>query len=96
MEAVKKGGDRQELHEHIRLHSQAAAARVKDEGLDNDLIQRIMDDKAFGLTEEEIKNLISPEKFIGRSPQQVERLVKEVIDPILEDVDQDYHVNLQV
>lgn len=96
MEAVKKGGDRQELHEHIRLHSQAAAARVKDEGLDNDLIQRIMDDKAFGLTEEEIKNLTSPEKFIGRSPQQVERLVKEVIDPILEDVDQDYHVNLQV
>ncbi len=96
MEAVKKGGDRQELHEHIRLHSQATAARVKDEGLDNDLIQRIMDDKAFGLTEEEIKNLTSPEKFIGRSPQQVERLVKEVIDPILEDVDQDYHVNLQV
>ena len=95
MEAVKRGGDRQELHEHIRTHSQAAAARVKDQGLANDLIDRIIADPAFGLSEAEIRDLISPEKFIGRSPQQVERLVKEVIDPILGDVE-DYHAQLHV
>lgn len=95
MEAVKRGGDRQELHEHIRTHSQAAAARVKDQGLSNDLIDRIIADPAFGLSEAEIRDLISPEKFIGRSPQQVERLVKEVIDPILQDVE-DYHAQLHV
>ncbi|WP_072469869.1 adenylosuccinate lyase [Urinicoccus massiliensis] len=95
MEAVKRGGDRQELHEHIRTHSQAAAARVKDQGLSNDLIDRIIADPAFGLSEAEIRDLISPEKFVGRSPQQVERLVKEVIDPILQDVE-DYHAQLHV
>lgn len=95
MEAVKRGGDRQELHEHIRTHSQAAAARVKDQGLSNDLIDRIIADPAFGLSEVEIRDLISPEKFVGRSPQQVERLVKEVIDPILQDVE-DYHAQLHV
>ena len=95
MEAVKRGGDRQELHEHIRTHSQAAAARVKDQGLSNDLIDRIIADPSFGLSEAEIRDLISPEKFVGRSPQQVERLVKEVIDPILQDVE-DYHAPLHV
>lgn len=95
MEAVKRGGDRQELHEHIRTHSQAAAARVKDQGLSNDLIDRIIADPAFGLSEAEIRDLISPEKFVGRSSQQVERLVKEVIDPILQDVE-DYHAQLHV
>lgn len=95
MEAVKRGGDRQELHEHIRTHSQAAAARIKDQGLSNDLIDRIIADPAFGLSEAEIRDLISPEKFVGRSPQQVERLVKEVIDPILQDVE-DYHAQLHV
>ncbi|EGS30444.1 adenylosuccinate lyase [Peptoniphilus sp. oral taxon 375 str. F0436] len=95
MEAVKRGGDRQELHEHIRTHSQAAAARVKDQGLSNDLIDRIIADPAFGLSEAEIRDLISPEKFVGRSPQQVERLVKEIIDPILQDVE-DYHAQLHV
>lgn len=95
MEAVKRGGDRQELHEHIRIHSQEAAARVKDQGLSNDLIDRIIADPAFGLSEAEIRDLIAPEKFVGRSPQQVERLVKEVIDPILQDVE-DYHAQLHV
>ena len=95
MEAVKRGGDRQELHEHIRTHSQAAAARVKDQGLSNDLIDRIIADPAFGLSEAEIRDLISPEKFVGRSPQQVERLVKEIIDPILQDVEE-YHAQLHV
>ncbi len=96
MEAVKKGGDRQELHEHIRTHSVAAAAVVKDQGKENDLLDRIMKDPAFGLSEEEIKTLVNPRDFIGRAPDQVERLVKEVIDPVLKDVSQDYHVDLKV
>ena len=55
-----------------------------------------MKDPAFGLSEEEIKNLVNPRDFIGRAPDQVERLVKEVIDPVLKDVSQDYHVDLKV
>jgi adenylosuccinate lyase len=84
MEAVKRGGDRQELHEKIRVHSMAAAARVKQEGLNNDLIQRIIDDSEFKLTESEIKAVIDPLKFIGRAPGQVMEFIKNVANPILE------------
>jgi adenylosuccinate lyase len=84
MEAVKRGGDRQELHEKIRVHSMAAAARVKQEGLNNDLIQRIIDDSEFKLTEAEIKAIIDPLKFIGRAPGQVIEFIKNVVNPILE------------
>ena len=84
MEAVKKGGDRQELHEVIRAHSMEAARRVKQEGLSNDLIDRIIDDKSFGLTKEEILALIDPKKFTGRAEGQVVDFIKEAVDPILE------------
>ncbi|WP_027623492.1 adenylosuccinate lyase [Clostridium lundense] len=84
MEAVKKGGDRQELHERIREHSMEAARRVKAEGLDNDLIQRIIDDSSFNMSKEEILSLIDPKKFIGRAPGQVKDFVEEVVNPILE------------
>lgn len=84
MEAVKKGGDRQELHEIIRTHSMEAARRVKQEGLSNDLIDRIIDDKSFGLTKEEILALIDPKKFTGRAEGQVVDFIKEAVDPILE------------
>lgn len=83
MEAVKKGGDRQELHEKIRLHSMDAALRVKGEGLDNDLIERIINDKSFEFTREEILEIINPDKFIGRAPSQVVEFIKEYIDPII-------------
>lgn len=84
MEAVKKGKDRQELHENIRVHSMAAAARVKGEGLNNDLIDRIINDDSFGLSKEEIIAIIDPIKFVGRAPSQVIEFNEEYIKPILE------------
>ena len=83
MSAVKKGGDRQELHEKLRVHSQAAAAVVKQEGLPNDLIDRVCADPAFGLTKEEILAFLQPENFIGRAPQQVTELLETVVRPLL-------------
>jgi adenylosuccinate lyase len=84
MEAVKKGGDRQELHERIRIHSMAAANRVKQEGLNNDLIQRIKDDEAFDVVKDEIDSILDPKKFIGRAPGQVEVFINEYIRPVLD------------
>ena len=84
MSAVKKGGDRQELHERIRRHSMAAARRVKEEGLDNDLIARIASDPLFGLSEEEIDGLLDPVAFTGRARQQVEEYVGGTVLPLLE------------
>ena len=85
MSAVKKGGDRQELHERLRQHSIAAGRTVKEEGLPNDLMERVCGDPAFGLTLEEGMALLQPENFTGRAPQQVEDYLREVIDPILEE-----------
>ena len=84
MSAVKKGGDRQELHERLRQHSIAAGRTVKEEGLKNDLMERVCGDPAFGLTLEEGMALLRPENFTGRAPQQVEEYLGEVIEPILE------------
>ena len=84
MHAVKMGGDRQALHERIRQHSLAAAKRVKEEGLENDLIDRICADPAFGLERGEIERVLDPARFTGRSAQQVEEYVGEVIRPLLE------------
>ena len=85
MESVKRGGDRQELHERIREHSMAAAQRVKGEGLDNDLIKRIIADNSFNLSKEEILAIIDPTKFVGRAPSQVVEFIDEYITPIIED-----------
>ncbi|MEW9093872.1 MAG: adenylosuccinate lyase [Clostridiaceae bacterium] len=85
MEAVKRGGDRQDLHEKIRKHSMEAAKRVKMDGLDNDLIKRIIEDDSFNLTEEEIINLIDGDRFIGRAPNQVIDFINEVVNPLLEE-----------
>ena len=84
MESVKRGGDRQELHERIREHSMAAAQRVKGEGLDNDLIERIINDSTFNLSKEEILGIIDPKKFVGRAPSQVVEFIGEYVDPIIE------------
>ena len=83
MKAVKKGGDRQELHERLREHAVAAAAVVKQEGKPNDMIARVEADPAFGLTREEIEAELTPEAFTGRAPQQVEEYLNEVIRPLL-------------
>lgn len=84
MTAVKKGGDRQELHEKLRTHSIAAAKVVKEEGRDNDLIDRICADKSFGLTHEDIKEILVPINFVGRSVSQVEEFIEGYIKPIRE------------
>ncbi len=83
MDAVKLGGDRQELHEKIRVHSQAAARAVKEEGKPNDLIERILADDSFGLSREAIEGILKPENFIGRAPQQTEEFIAEYVNPIL-------------
>ncbi|MBE6903563.1 MAG: adenylosuccinate lyase [Ruminococcaceae bacterium] len=83
MSAVKKGGDRQELHERIRKHSIAAGKVVKEEGGKNDLIERICADSSFDLSREEIENVLSPENFTGRSAQQVEEFLRDIVLPIL-------------
>ncbi len=84
MEAVKRGGNRQALHEALREHSHAAARRVKLEGGQNDLIDRILADPAFPLRREEIEAQMAPEKYVGRAPSQVEEFLAEEIAPLLE------------
>ncbi|RKJ78880.1 adenylosuccinate lyase [Butyricicoccus sp. 1XD8-22] len=81
MSAVKRGGDRQELHERIRTHSMAAGRRIKEEGLENDLIDRIAADPMFGLTREEIMGELDPQRYIGRCPAQVEEFLTEYVRP---------------
>ena len=83
MEAVKKGGDRQELHEKLRTHSIAAAKVVKEQGLENDLIDRICADESFHLTRSEIDGILEPKNFTGRAPEQVVEFLKECIYPVL-------------
>ena len=85
MEAVKHGGDRQELHEVIREHSMAASRRVKEEGLDNDLIDRLRNDPAFAAIKDDFDSIINPAAFIGRAPQQVESFLDEVVHPLLKE-----------
>lgn len=84
MDAVKAGGDRQQLHEKIREHSMAAGRVVKEEGKPNDLIDRIAADPDFNLTKEQIAANLIPEKYTGRAPLQTEEFFQEYIDPILE------------
>ena len=83
MRAVKKGGNRQELHESIRVHSIAAGNTVKEQGKPNDLITRIAGDPLFGLTEAEIKAELDPFQYIGRAPEQVTAFLEEYIEPLL-------------
>jgi len=83
MEAVKKGGDRQELHEKIRTYSMQAGARVKENGEPNNLISIIASDPAFGFTAAELNNIMDPANFIGRAPEQVDEFLESYIDPIL-------------
>jgi adenylosuccinate lyase len=84
MRAVKRGGNRQELHEAIRVHSVAAGNAVKELGLKNDLVDRIAGDKLFGLTKEEITAELEPSKYIGRAPEQVTEFIANCVAPVLE------------
>ena len=84
MHAASRGGDRQELHERIRQHSMAAARRMKEEGADADLLERIAGDEAFGLGADELEGMVDPMRFVGRAPQQVERFLDRDVAPVLE------------
>lgn len=84
MEAVKNGGDRQELHEKIRVHSMEAAKMVKIEGKENDLLERILQDDSFNLSEDTLSQIMNPSNFVGRASQQVTEFLEEYINPILE------------
>ena len=71
------------VHERLRVHSQAAARRVKEEGAPNDLVERIASDPAFQITKAEIQAILEPERFVGRSAEQVDAFLAECIDPLL-------------
>lgn len=96
MDAVKAGGDRQELHERIRTHSMAAAKTVKEEGKPNDLLHRIAQDPAFNISEEEIKKIIKPENFTGRAEQQTLDFISEIVKPILRENSDDIGVKTEI
>ena len=85
MDAVKAGGDRQELHEKIRVHSMAAGAVVKNEGKENDLLERIAADESFGLTLEQLKARMKPAEYVGRAPGQTREFVRDYLNPIFEE-----------
>ncbi|HAY77523.1 MAG TPA: adenylosuccinate lyase [Gemmatimonadetes bacterium] len=84
MNAVSRGGDRQELHESIRKHSMAAARRMKEEGADADLLDRIAGDESFALSMEELQQMTDPMRFVGRAPSQVEQFIESAVAPVLE------------
>ena len=84
MDAVKRGGNRQELHERIRIHSMEAAKVVKEQGGENDLLARIAGDPMFGVTLEELHDIVKPEKYVGRAPAQTTEFLTEVVAPVLE------------
>jgi adenylosuccinate lyase len=83
MDAVKAGGDRQELHERIRVHSMEAGKVVKEQGKPNDLLDRIAADPAFHITKEALQKALKPENYVGRAPQQTTEFLSGVIKPIL-------------
>ena len=84
MDAVKQGGNRQELHEKIRQLSMEAGKTVKEEGKDNNLVDLIAADPAFGLTKEQITESLKPELYVGRAPRQVEVFLRDVVGPVLD------------
>ncbi|MDD2579738.1 MAG: adenylosuccinate lyase [Eubacteriales bacterium] len=83
MEAVRRGGDRQELHEKIRRHSVAASREVKENGRPNDLLQRIAADPAFNLSQDQLSQLLDSSLYIGRAPEQVAEFLNQSVDPLL-------------
>ncbi|SEI38193.1 adenylosuccinate lyase [Lachnospiraceae bacterium A10] len=84
MDAVKNGGNRQEMHEEIRQLSMKAGANVKEKGLDNNLLELIAEDPKFGLSLEDLEKTMDPAKYVGRSPRQVEVYLREEVKPVLE------------
>lgn len=84
MAAARAGGDRQELHERIRQHSMAAGARVKMDGLENDLLERIADDPLFNLSRDDLSSMLNASDYIGRCPEQVSEFLENYVKPIID------------
>ena len=83
MECVKAGGNRQELHEEIRVMSMQAALRVKNEGKENNLLQLIEENGKFSAVRGRLQDIVDPKKFIGRAPSQVDEFIRDYVDPVL-------------
>ncbi len=83
MACVQRGGDRQTLHETIRRHAQEAGRRVKEEGADNDLLERLAADPVIGMTREEMEKILDVRRFVGRAPAQVVQFIEEEVEPFL-------------
>lgn len=96
MEGVKRGGDRQELHEKIRLHSMEAAKEVKLHGRSNDLIERLVEDEDFKMSEEEIRGILKPINFIGRASEQVDDFMAEQVMPIIKENEEDLGIEVEL
>ncbi|MEM1423397.1 MAG: adenylosuccinate lyase [Planctomycetota bacterium] len=98
MEAVKAGGDRQELHEVIRQHAQRVAWRIKQEGADNDLIERLREDPRFASVRDRLTegDLLDPMKYVGRAVEQTERFIEEVIEPLREEHEGDEQESVEL
>jgi len=96
MDAVKRGGNRQELHERIRVHSMEAGRQVKVEGKENDLLERIAADEAFGVTLDELKDILDPSKYVGRSPEQVTEFLEECVNPVLDQYSDELGMNVEI
>ena len=84
MDCVKRGGDRQELHERIRVYSMEAARRVKQGDGVNDLLERIAGDPSFGVTLRQLEDMLNPSAYVGRAPEQTDEFLKEQVGPVLE------------
>ena len=96
MDAVKRGGNRQELHERIRVHSMEAGKQVKVEGKENDLLERIAGDEMFGVTLDELNALLDPSKYVGRSPEQVTEFLAECVAPVLDEYKDELGVKVEI
>ncbi len=96
MDAVKRGGDRQELHEKIRRYSMEAGKRVKQDGEENNLLELIAADETFGMTLDELLGLMKPENYIGRSNRQVEDFVKDEVKQVLEKYNSELGLDVEI
>ena len=96
MDAVKAGGDRQELHERIRELSMEAGKTVKEEGKPNDLLDRIAADPMFNTTKEELMKIMKPENYVGRAPEQVTEYLENVVRPVLEENREELGVKAEI
>ena len=96
MDAVSRGGDRQELHEVIRRYSQEAAIRVKAEGMENNLLEALKADERFALTDESLAEILDVRKFIGCAPEQTERFLNDAVRPLLEENQGEARVEVKI